>query len=339
MYDGASAAASVIGRAAKRYLARKVGERLVRRPKIKSRHPDPTVSPSNGLVQMGMGGSFSSYERLAPHQTDKFLQKATALNTANWNNGDQSKSTVGTQAAWSTQISQPYFTANDLATIFNDVSGASANGRLYFDSCIGSVMVSNAYLSNCTLDIYDLELKIDVASASYSDPLLAWAAGDVLAGASLEYKKLGASPLESDLFKNIFKIAKKTRVVLGAGQQHKHAIKIQVRKTIPRARPVLMANAGYFAGITYCTMIVHHGSPANDTVTQTQVTVGASGLNIVYEKAYTFREMVKELETVYDHSGLITAFTTAEQVVNEGGSTITTNACLLYTSDAADDYS
>lgn len=275
------------------------------------------------VAQMGAGGQCTSYKRLRPSTLKGPLTKLTALNSSVWNAATQSISAVGKQQVWSTMSNQGIYTSADIGQLFTDV-GAGTNGRIYLEQCVGSVLLSNVMYSNVTIDIYDIELLRDCGSASYQDAKDAWAAGDVLAGATSEYLRLGSIPTESDMFKQIYRVAKKTRVILGSGQQHKHHLTLQVHQEFAKTRALM--NPYDHAGITYQTMIVHHGSPANDTVTSSQVSIGASTLNIVYEKAYTYRTVTREQELVTDHSGLSLSFTVAENVMNEGGSTIVANA-------------
>jgi hypothetical protein len=73
-------------------------------------------------------------------------------------------------------------------------------------------------------------------------------------------------------------------------------------------------------------MIEFHGSPANDTGIQTQVSVGAAGLNIVLDIEHHLKQLQKATPTITTSNNLLGGFTNGEQVVNLGGSTIVAQA-------------
>lgn len=196
--------------------------------------------------------------------------------------------------------------------------------RVIYQKASGDLTLNNIYLSNAYVIIYDIFARRDSASGSISTPSLSWSQGDVDESATGAYKKLGSTPWQSECFNQFWEVKQVTNVVLAAGATHVHKVRLNLNKVVSAARA--QYNNGMLGGITYWCLIEVHGSPANDTVTQTQVTVGAGGLNIIADQEQVLRQLNKSTPTITTTNTLLTAFSNAEQVVNLGGSTIQTNA-------------
>lgn len=196
--------------------------------------------------------------------------------------------------------------------------------RLLYDHATGDVTVNNIYLSNLYMIIYDCVARRDSGSAYTADPLSSWSQGDTDTGVSTSYTKLGSTPWQTELFNQFWEVKQVTNIVLGSGATHVHKVRLRPHASISGARAKY--NASQLSGLTYCCMVEIHGSPANDTTTQTQVSVGVAGLNIISDKE-EYLKLLKNNTPVIANSGSIPAsFTVAEQVVNLGGSLIQPNA-------------
>jgi len=273
------------------------------------------------IVAEGTGGQYSSFSHTKPNYLEKSVDKTIAPTKTTFNNAGQILSGIGKQ---NIQVVTSAFTQSDCATLYADIFGATKMDRYLLKKCQMKTVFSNIFLSNVTVDIYDIICRKDVSSASIADPVTAWAQGDIDSGVASAYTSVGATPYQTEAFNQYFKVAQTTRVVLGAGQQHAHHVNLEPHKLM--TWPFWNYTGQAFFDLTYFCVVVLHGSPANDTMTQTQVTVGQGGLNYIFEKEYTTSVVYYPTAQVKVHNSLLTAFTNAEQTVNVGGSTIVTDA-------------
>lgn len=272
------------------------------------------------VMNEGTGGQYTSFTVTKKCYLNESVLQTLAPYKSVFNRSLQLLSAIGKQ-----NVAVPLLLYNqiDTALLYADISGASTQNRIFLKKAQAHVMMSNIYLSNVTIDIYDCIARRDLSTAVCSTPLTAWTQGDTDEGVASEFTKIGGTPYQTELFNQYWRVAKTTRVVLGSGQMHKHHVNIEAFKNMTYS---VIQNASYgFQDLTYACLVVISGAPANDTVTQTQVTVGAGGLNMTTGVEYTSTVMFNLAATVKDHSQLLTAFTTAEQVVNTGGTTVTTN--------------
>lgn len=196
--------------------------------------------------------------------------------------------------------------------------------RMMYQKASGDVTMNNIFLSNCYVIIYDIIARKDCALTGVSSPINAWSQGDADESATSTYTYLGSTPWQSELFNQYYKVMQVTNIVLGAGATHVHKVRLTPNKVFSAA------NATYspygFRDQTYWCMVEIHGSPANDTVLQSQVSVGVGGLNLIVDSEATIKQLAKAVPTIQGGNSLPTAFTNAEQVVNLGGSTIVPQA-------------
>lgn len=279
---------------------------------------------SNGLmtgriVAEGTGGQYSSFSRKNKAFWAKQIDASCAPIVSTFSAALQVKSGVGLQNG---VTALRLFDNTDVLQLYVDVGNTYK--RFLLEKCMASVSISNIYLSNCTVDIYDVIARKDTGAAGVSDALTAWAQGDTDEGTSGLYAKCGATPFSVEDFNMYWKVVQKTRVVLGAGQMHKHRVNLDVNKIMNDS--YIAYTAKNFRDLTYNTLIVIRGAPANDASTQTSVSVGAAGLNIVAEKEYHCKVLSTTVANVIDHTTLAISFAGGEQVVNVGGSTVTANA-------------
>lgn len=225
------------------------------------------------------------------------------------NNAYQVKSLVGKQTA------QTILTLGDINAYQEVASAGPKANRFILSKAIGEVTLSNIYLSNCVVTIYDCISRRDGIS-TFSTPSAAWGQGYTDIGAG-NITNVGAVPWDTDQFNDYWKVVQRTEVTLGSGVMHRHRVNMSphflLKGAVADYYPV-------FRDITYCCMIVVRGAPANDTMTQSQVSIGVGGVNIVSAFEHIWRQMSNSLEGIVVTNNLLTAFTNAEQVVNEGTS-------------------
>lgn len=314
-------AARTIGRAAKKWLARRRQAQIMSAPVTQDTFMSP-ASTRQGIqhgrvVNEGTGGQ-CSYFRMAgkksyipPHILDSLPPQVYQLAFAS-----QLKSAVGLQNV--TTLGNMFIPSMVTAYTSDTVS------RVVFESGTMDVTMNNIFLSNAYVIIYDIVARKDCAVANVQDPLSAWVNGDINTGATSAYTKLGSTPFQTELFNQYYRVAQQTDVVLAAGATHVHKARLKSNRQISAA---YATNTPYaIKDLSYFCMIEVHGSPANDITTQTQVSVGQAGLNIIVDSEVHLKQLSKATPTITVTNTLATSFTNGEQVVNLGGSTITTNA-------------
>lgn len=271
------------------------------------------VDGSGGLCTYFNGRRGKSY--LPPH-----VLNALPPQVAVTNNAIQLKSAVGKQNATTVlTLNKPIIATNYTSDFIS---------RVVYDKATGDVTLNNIYLSNCYVIIYDCYARKDIGSnapnSNVGDPLGAWIEGSSDEGSGAAYTFLGATPWSVEAFNQYWKVAQVTNVVLGAGQTCVHKVRLNPQRSISSAYAEY--TGGAFKDLTYACMVEVHGSPANDSTTQTQVGVGVAGLNIIVDQEHTLKQIQKATPTISVTNNLITAFTVGEQVVNTGGSTIVAQA-------------
>jgi len=273
--------------------------------------------PEGRVMNEGTGGQYSMFVmNRGKSYLPRHVENALPPQVVQSNSATQYKSTVGLQVIASPLgLFQP--------TIATSFTGDKTSNVLYYKAS-GDVTLNNIYLSNCYVIIYDVVARKDIGSSALATPTLTWAQGNTDESAGSAQTFLGSTPWQSEVFNQYYEVKQVTNVVLGAGATHVHKV---------RLKPNRLINASYaqysnqaFRGVTYFTMIEFHGSPANDTTTQTQVSVGVGGLNVIIDAEHTLKVIQKQTPTITTNNNLLSSFTIGEQVVNIGGSTIVAQA-------------
>lgn len=223
------------------------------------------------------------------------------------NGAGQSESTVGLQAA----VSFNYAAAPVLLVFLG-----SANEKLIMHSIKAEVSWVNSSSSNSTFVIYDIIARKDTGAANASTPVNAWASGiDSAGGSATDYQVIGSVPTESTTFNQFYKVVQRTRVSMGPGQMHRHEVSYNPNKLLAG---LYLTNVAYnVAGLTMYTLIVHHGMPAHDSTTKTDVRVDISAMDYVQKISYEWRQVEDATTTWSKSNTLATSFAVGEEFVNE----------------------
>lgn len=189
--------------------------------------------------------------------------------------------------------------------------------NLFLESFNGEINMVNASSTNSVVTLYDIVCKGDCSSAGKnSSPGVAWSYGvDQEGGSSTDYKVIGSVPTDSYMFNKFYKIVQKTRVSMAPGQMHRHQVTFRPQRKVQGfwvdAAPYGLANT------TCWTLIVHHGSPAHDSTTNTSVTIDVSSLDIVRKYTYAYKFLEDSNANWQKTNNLATTFAVGEQFVNE----------------------
>nr|WAE42969.1 MAG: capsid protein [Cressdnaviricota sp.] len=298
-------------------LATGLGARYNNRPKQKK----PKLHQQ--VRQSGQGGSISTfnYGRRKMPRALACVYKSVARNYFATNGAGRKTATVGNQQAFD---DLHMFDATDVGLITAKITANKTN-RFYLLSCSAELLMTNQELSNCRYTIYDIIARRDINAAANDSPGTAWATSYADEGGSnSDYQIVGSTPFSSDLFTQFFKVIKVTHGVLAQGQTHCHKIQFHPMRLID-GEYIQSVTYGY-KGLSCYTMVVYHGEPQNDSTTKTQVSTGASTLDIVYRKQYKYT-WLNDVDTTWSKTNTLpSSFTVNPSIVDIGSGTIVTDS-------------
>lgn len=311
--------------------------------RIKVRFGSNNRIPFRNVRVQGTGGQLSVFRSsVPPSKTVSIIKKGTPSRYVYWSDAMRLTGTPGVQTA----TYFPFFTGgqyianlssetqyNDMATMLLQVTGDPTNAsytqrkstQFVVEGMTGSVKLQNQDNGNVEIVLYDCVCKNDTAS----DPLFSWYTGlnqeanvTTYSGTTLP---VGSIPQLSQYFNAHWKVKQKTRIVLGQGQSHVHQISLKPNRLFKG--DYLQDSDAYLAGLTYCTLVVANGLPANDTTTLTQVSTGSVNVDVVYTKQMKYTYMVNNQSQWAQYANrLPTSFTNNESIMNVGTGAKSTDA-------------
>lgn len=277
-----------------------------------------TSSIKHGKVLNEGTGGQCSYFSLPRGKSylPKHVENALPPRVFQGNVGLQLKSGVGFQNAGA-MIS---------ALVPGDVTALTGDkmSRALLHKFTGDVTMNNIMLSNCYIIIYDIVARKDIALSAVRNPLVTWSQGGSDEGTATAYTYLGSTPWQSEAFNQYYDVKQVTNIVLAAGGTHVHKTRLEPNRLISSSYATYTPYG--FKDLSYFCVVEVHGAPANDTVTQTQVSIGAAALNIIVDVETTLKQIQNQTPTITTNNTLVFPFTVAEQVLNLGGSTVVPNA-------------
>lgn len=202
----------------------------------------------------------------------------------------------GEQAA----IYVPHLDYVNLGTLMTNAGLiVNENGKIYLDKYQSEMFVTNQDSGNCRMTFYDIVCRRDT---TVTDPIAVWDKGlKENIGSTTNTRavaNLNSSPFQSAEFCSQWKVLKKTVVQMSAGQSHIHKVNIKYGTLVPRD---LVDNYVYFHGLSFVTIVVVHGMPYNEQLTQTDVATGDCALSIVRTQKLYYR-MVINNQSYYGYS-------------------------------------
>lgn len=193
---------------------------------------------------------------------------------------------------------------------------ASVNDQLVMHSIKAELLFTNSSSSNSAITIYDIVARKDAGNANVALPSLAWQYGvDQAGGAANDYLVVGSEPTESVAFNQFYKIVQRKRINMAPGQLHRHEVYYQPNKLLKGQ--YLTQQPYNVTGVTVYTMIVHHGMPAHDRVTGTNVTIDISSIDWCQKVSYQWRILEDASTSWRKTNNLPTSFPNGEEFVNE----------------------
>lgn len=275
---------------------------------LKRKAPGPLARPTRKGREFEEGGNsltkcnFGYQKPFVP----KSILMAYPQQIYDFNFAYEASSTVGLQDYTQINYIDP--------TVVNSL--IAENDQMFITNFDAEMLVVNSSSSNSSLIFYDIICRKDCAVTNIASPGAAWAHGvDIEGGSATDYKVIGSTPTESIAFNQFYKIVQKTPITLGPGQMHRHRASFAPNKLI---KGQYSANVAYgLQGLSCWTMIVHHGMPAHDSTTVTNVTIDVSDLDIVWKLSLRYKDLNKSTGAWTKTNNLATTFAVGEQFVNE----------------------
>jgi len=307
-----------IGESIGKEIKKSISDRQKRAAKTDKRRAAPKKITSIGKqVEVAGGESRSYFTKVSKLQLKGTLAKSTAPQYKVNNEGIRSDAAIGYQ---NSTLLGTYFDSADINSMYAVVFGGSPNQttKLVLGGVRAESLITNVATTNARISLYDIIIKRD-SNSSIVDPSQVFEAAfaDASGGVAGDYAVVGTSPYMNPRFMDAFKIHQRTEVILSPGATHSHNVNYAPNKIISKTRT--MNATGSLGGLTLYTMIIHHGSPANDATTKTSVTLSKSSLDIVTKQVYTFKSIYYPLTTMLVTQSLPITYATTGQAINEDG--------------------
>lgn len=239
---------------------------------------------SCGIVPAGVSGpgSQSSYKYPVNYMNPAFKAAATCGYIVS--NGTNVTTTAPKQAyATVTNV----FNSTDCAAMCALIN--ATENKLLFNSYYAETMIANPLNITQRVTIYDVICKKDVAASNIRDPAqaLIHEYGAIFSGSVNNDLIVGSTPFSCPGFLEYYKIVNTTRLLLQSGQVHTHCTRGSPNKIID-SENFQLSQYG-LGGFTRFVMIQVHGTPVNDSVGTSTVSLSACRLNIVSKIEYHYR--------------------------------------------------
>lgn len=217
--------------------------------------------------------------------------------------------------------------------------------RYVLDSVIGSISMANATTAPVELDVYDLVLKRDLplalnifqngqnftaGNAPYPDVIWKYfiAMNNGLPSTTpignSAAKNIGASPFDCTVFKEYFKVVKRSHVMLSQGGVHRHQVVQRPNRLLDSTlfnqqnplAPDINRSLGGIQGLTTYVMVVQRGFPVSDAESAPTVTTSLGSVCYVQEYRYKYTWVADNIYFTYNGDSLTSP--TSAQVINVG---------------------
>lgn len=203
---------------------------------------------------------------------------------------------------------QSLFLKSDLTTLMGKLPASNSTNLLILRGAWSKGMITNMHQGPVKLIYYDCIARRDGddnAQSAFNTGL------SDQSGTTVDGTTLGVTPYKSQYFNQFWRIAKVTTVILDPGATHIHYVKARVNRVI-RNEYLGQTPALYLRGLTYYTLVVAHGVPANDATTTTTISTGVVALDAVTVAGYDFTYDANYKQVSSLSANVATSFPTGE---------------------------
>lgn len=208
----------------------------------------------------------------------------------------------------------------------------NASFRYVLETAVSILNLANTSGTPINVELYDVVAKRDTGTFSdlsgnvgggsqTLDPSVAWATGSENQGnmatgfpltwdtkaSSVNPSNLGATPYQSKMFKDFFKVVRKTNVSLPIGGQHRHCVDLKPNFVVDND---ILSQNNVYKGMSYFTLIVASGIPVvkcglgDDT---SDVTTSAVSLSVIQNVKYKWSWCEDSRVNIYYANAINTA--------------------------------
>lgn len=268
----------------------------------------------------GAGGTFSAYNmRRRKSRWISNLVKNTASNFTYKNSALRLTSSVGQQQL---SLVATTYDATDLPSMFTTTNKTC---KTLIESCTENTIYRNQQKNDCYLTLYDMVARRDAGSNTTDyNPINAWYDGLPDTGASsLMAYQVGATPFHCPRFTQFFKVTKVTHIILPAGGTHEHRVHYEPNRVLNQETIQINQN---LRNLTHYTIAVFYGSPENDAINTSQVSIGPVALDVIQTKQYKWTYIADVTTTNSYTQNLPLAFTNFGEILQDESGTIVGDA-------------
>lgn len=311
-------AAGVIKRAWKSYKARKGVDKAIKaRKKVKAWG---NSAKQGAAFQQENIGQVTIYRGKQRKPKGTFQSKWDYQST----NTQRNTSVIGSQGVQTAPGTPMY--GGDLSTIYTQVTGTFSNpssltstksafNHLYVDSCVKTTTLINCSNFTCTIWIYTLVPRMNWAIGGATENAVTIAGQDTMlmqsGSTTPTIYEIGWTPYRSPSICKFFKIKKCNKYVINAGAKVIYTTKIFPKRAFRADQLVTFDNQQlqWLKNLTGQMLIVQQGEVLNDSGTLTQISLGASALDVVEVTKYEGYWAMENFRQSFNTTNLATAFT------------------------------
>lgn len=220
---------------------------------------------------------------------------------------------LNTATGLQTYTSFPSVTPAQLKAIANTTPSGAPN-RVLIQSAQTEITFTNVNNTSCEVELYDIFFKRDLSVGANItttvdnypldniDDMIkngSKASAGLALGASDVSRYIGASPFDSQPFKNYCRVVRRTHVMLASGASHRHQAMIGINKVGDES---IIGNDDltYLKGFTYATLMYVRGVGAYDPSDVTGgPTVNGCFLNVVTSVRIKYTYVTDSTNTVH----------------------------------------
>lgn len=220
---------------------------------------------------------------------------------------------LNTATGLQTYTSFPSVTPAQLKAISGNTPSGAPN-RVLIQNAQTEITFTNVNNTSCEVELYDIFFKRDLSIGANITTTLgnytiedidemiangAKASANIAPGGSDVSRYIGASPFDSQPFKNYCRVVKRTHVMLASGASHRHQALIGVNKLGDES---IIGNDDltYLKGFTYATLMYVRGVGAYDPTDVTGgATVNGVFLNVVTSVRIKYTYVTDNTNTIH----------------------------------------
>lgn len=298
-----------------------------------SRRKKQNIKRLAPAIGIGGAGTFSSFKLTSPPSPRiKTMKRVGASNYYITNNAQQLSIKEGFQDAQFFSFQN----FSDLKYVVSKIPGTSPVPRQFvLESTTAEFMLTNSTLATMYVDVYDIIRKRDPGYSATQDdsanptrdPLNAWKVGVSDQSSAppdfTAYQNLSCLPTDSRLFRDYFRVVKRTHISMAQGSTHRHHVKLAPNRLLDTE--VTDRVNGDLKGVCIYTLIVAYGQPAsvpNDVGAVVTTASGAIDVVVSQRMKYTWVADSTNSWWVVDNLASLAG----EQVISAGSGTIVPNA-------------